>query len=223
MRWVFFGLLILNVTYLGMSLAGRVLPGDGMATDEFVGAAELQLLSDANSSGIAQDSAFARLPLCLVLGPWTKEQDALAAYRTLSRGIPGIDVRALKIARDRLNWVYIPPRASRSDALRILRDLQTQGVDSFMVNEGADANAISLGYFTNADSARGLQVKMETAGYAAEIRQTVREITEYWLYFPRDSSPSQSDVLSGFLQKDESLVLEQAACATGMPVQSTLN
>ncbi len=57
-------------------------------------------------------------------------------------------------------------------------------MDSFIVKTGEDANAISLGYFSSADSAEGLRVKMRNAGYPAFVRETSRPVTEYWLYLP---------------------------------------
>ena len=90
--------------------------------------------------------------------------------------------------------------------------MQTKGVDSFIVAEGADANAISLGYFSSADSARGLMVKMQTSGYPAKIRETFRESTEYWLRVDADSIADGGAALRDMLASNPALTGNHVGC-----------
>ena len=51
-----------------------------------------------------------------------------------------------------LQWVLIPPQPE-AVALSQFRDIQRQGIDSYLVTEGENRNAISLGLFESRESA----------------------------------------------------------------------
>ena len=149
--------------------------------------------------------------LCPVIGPWeNREQAEAGAVQLKAIGLPG-RVRGLSVQMDRLNWVYLPPYEDRERALRVLRELQDHGVDSFVVKEGEDANAISLGYFSSAESAEGLRLKMQNAGYPAFVRETARDVTEYWVYLS-SSKPEDNADLKVFLEGNQSLGIDKVSC-----------
>lgn len=211
MRWVFYSLLILNVVYLGWQLLGRVAPPAAPGVPLAVAAPnQLQLLSEQGAQRVPQ---VARPALCLVVGPWGDRQAAEALRRNV-RGVVGDgELRPVPVRKDRLSWVFLPPQSSRESALQALRELQGRGVDSFIVAEGEDANAISLGYFSSPESARGLQVKMRNAGYPAEVRETSREVTEYWLYYPVPAEPQIAQLRQA--AANAGMEMSRAACASG--------
>lgn len=193
MRWVFFGLLIVNVLYLtGKLILGTVTPVAAPDVERrLAGGTPLVLLAERGTAPAATNMTQAgpqRVRRCLMAGPWGDRAAAGKVLAALPADWSG-DVHALRVTLERLNWVYLPPAPSREEALRILRELQNRQVDSFLVGEGDDRNAISLGYFTRADSARGLMVRMRSEGYPAEIRETARTLTEIWLRFPVDAVP----------------------------------
>lgn len=223
MRWVFYSLIILNLLYLGWHLTARLVPADtsisvaaGSAPDR------LRLLSEARTDELVdrQDDqgpqVRAPAPLCTVVGPWSAAADARRAAAALAVYQP--EVREFRIQRDRLNWVYLPSAENREEALRVLGELQSRGVDSFVVSEGENANAISLGYFSSADSARGLQVRMQNAGYPAEVRETAREVSEYWLMISPGDLGDDDARLRSFLSDNSGLERERAACGGGRPL-----
>lgn len=209
MRWVFYGLLILNVVYLGWKLLERVAPPAVPSMQVAVPApTQLQLLSEP---GEAVVSTAPNRSLCLVVGPWPNLRDGEEWRSRLSGLVGGGTVRPVAVRKDRLSWVYLPPTGRREAAMQMLRELQSRGVDSFIVAEGEDATAISLGYFSSAESARGLQVKMRNAGYPAEVRETSREVTEYWLFFPAPGEAQQAKVRSEIA--GAGIEMLRAACA----------
>lgn len=210
MRWVFFGLLILNVVYLGWKLLGQVAPPALPSAHVAVPAQQqLQLLSEASAAAV---TSAPNRPLCVVVGPWPSLRDG-EEWRGRLRGVMGDgEVRPVAVRKDRLSWVYLPPTGRREAAMQMLRELQSRGVDSFIVAEGEDATAISLGYFSSAESARGLQVKMRNAGYAAEVRETSKEVTEYWLFY---SSPNEAQLAQARSETAGAGVeISRAACAS---------
>lgn len=214
MRWVFYSLLVVNLVFLGWQLFSQWAPQPPSITldeaDQDRGS-RLLLLSESpqrrKAGGVLPEGG----RLCSVVGPWgdrNKAQSGLAQLQ--ASGLDG-HVRAVSVEQDRLSWVYLPPYPSREKALQALRELQGHGVDSFIVKDGDDANAISLGYFTSKQSAEGLRVKMRNAGYPAFVRETSRQVTEYWVYLAhRESADSLG--LKAFLEGNDSLGLEKVAC-----------
>ena len=221
MRWVFYSLLVLNLVYLGWNVTrvlAPVAPGVSLSSSPAVsGGQHLKLLTESPQSRRASAAGAATGgSLCPVVGPWASGQDAEAGLTQLkAAGIAG-QVRAVTVKKDRLNWVYLPVYTDRERALQVLHELQDRGVDSFIVKDGDDANAISLGYFSSKESAEGLRVKMRNAGYPAFVRETSKEVTEYWLYL-LDKDTESSPALSAFLQGNQGVALDRMACgsATG--------
>ncbi|MBZ2190587.1 SPOR domain-containing protein [Alcanivorax sp. JB21] len=204
MRWVFYSLLILNIVYLGWNLLSHVAPVSvpvsapvsAPQTLQLLGEARLPGASRADQAGVTERTggagaaSTAGVRLCEVVGPWPDRQRAEQVRSELGALARTGRIHAVPVRRDRLSWVYLPAQPRREDALAALRELQARGVDSFIVSEGEDANAVSLGYFSSEESARGLKVKMRNAGYPAEVRETWREALEYWIYL--DAQPDEA-------------------------------
>jgi hypothetical protein len=220
MRWVFFSLLILNVVYLVVGLVLKTAPPPKRlaAPSAVVAPESLVLLREARPEGVSGRLAPAGMPpLCPVAGPWLQRSDADRARHVLVRAGYQVSVETLRVARDRLHWVYLSPADTREAALRTLRELQARRVDSFIVAEGEDVNAISLGYFSNADSARGLMVKMQAAGYQAQVRETAREAIEYWLHIDGDSIADGGEALRALLAAEAGVSGTHVACRSAAP------
>lgn len=223
MRWVFFSLLTLNVVYLVFSLVVKAAAPSVPAVSSATAPESLVLLRERGLQGGAPATLGAMPALCPVVGPWPDEAAAERGRQTLQRAGYAVAVKQLRVARDRLNWVYLPPAATREEALRTLRQLQSQGVDSFIVSEGGDANAISLGYFSGAESARGLMVKMRTSGYPAEVRETAREVTEYWLEVAADGIPDDGQALRTLLSSASGVTGKHVGCQSSMPASMPIS
>ena len=209
---------MVNLVYLGWQLASDAVWGAGAAavTERAdVGAPPeapaLQLLSEAPQPDRAlRAGAPARPGLCPVVGPWSARGEAERARVQLAAAGLAATIRAVSVQKDHLNWVYLPPYGSRERALEVLSELQSRGVDSFIVKAGEDANAISLGYFTSEESAEGLRVKMHNAGYPAFVRETSRPVTEYWLYMPERADGAAA--LEDFLVGNPAVDRDRVAC-----------
>ncbi|MCB1837572.1 MAG: SPOR domain-containing protein [Alcanivoracaceae bacterium] len=218
MRWVFFCLLILNVVYLVWNLvAAAVTPAVPQVAPAAASAPTLALVDETVAGGqrgqVSASQVQPELALCATLGPW---ESAAAADKVLSglsaQGYRGT-LRTILAERERLHWVYLPAYPDRDAALRVLRELQSRDVDSFVVSDGEDANAISLGYFSSEESARGLAVKMKAAGYPAETRVTNRKVSEYWLYFPVSALPDGGERLRALMAENQALKGLNVACS----------
>lgn len=216
MRWVFYALLILNLVYLVWGAVHVSAPDRdaGAARSGVASAAprSLELLTETGASSAVRTGETAKQSLCPVIGPWSARPRAEEALAELGNGGYQGVVRALQVDKERLNWVYLPPYETREKALKVLRELQSRGVDSFMVGEGEDERAISLGYFTSEESAEGLRVKMNNAGYPARVRPTARTVTEYWIYLASGAITDDGALLRRYLQAHPELEADHAVC-----------
>lgn len=216
MRWVFYSLLILNIVYLVWGLVGGASAPDRVAPASSVAASApetLRLLDEVDVTTAPENRRVAgRQRLCPVIGPWNGRARAQEALSELENGGYRGTVRPLQVEKERLNWVYLPSYPEREEALKVLRELQSRGVDSFIVGEGEDENAISLGYFASEESAEGLRVKMNNAGYPARVRRTARTVTEYWLYLESGAITDDGALLRRYLGNHPELEADHAVC-----------
>lgn len=185
MRWIFIAVVALNILYLGWSFADPVQPaggGEGEVPQAIEYPQKLGLVGEAGGVSPAPAAAAPERPVagCPAVGPLS-EADGGRVMAALQAAGYETGARLIEVKSARVFWVYIPPFPDRAQALRKLRELQAKGVDSFLVAEGADANAISLGSFTAKDSALGVQARLRSAGYGAEIREETRNVQQGWV------------------------------------------
>lgn len=121
------------------------------------------------------------IPLCEMLGPVTDVDVARQLRDRLIVG--GLDAAAYRMAVPVRTdyWVHLGPLATRRDALDLLRELQQQQIDSFIITEGELANSISLGYFTREASARRAMEERREQGYDAKVSGISRYDDQYWV------------------------------------------
>lgn len=189
MRAIFVVLLIANLAYGGWTfwqMRGVPVKEAPQASSKLAGSmadypVTLKVVSAAVRSHA--DTGKAAATDCKLLGSWSTQQAAIKARLALPPEL-GEPVTLRRVAhKPDLDWVFLAPFDSRKDAERVLSLLHAQQVDSFIVVKGDDANAISLGYFSNHQLAQALQERLEGKGYAVEVRITEHDFSAWWLQF----------------------------------------
>ena len=131
----------------------------------------------ALAQGAAQGPADAVAPtrLCVRIGPL---RDAVAGERLRQRVREWLPETRLAEGDtpDRSSyWVHVPPRASDDEARAVVRTLQAQGIDSFVIrDEPALRHGVSLGVFRDAESARESRERLQGIGYPVAIHEKPR-------------------------------------------------
>jgi hypothetical protein len=119
--------------------------------------------------------------MCVLVGPMADKVTA----RQLKYRFEKIDIKS-KVHLEQtestpLYWVYYPPLPSKKVGLAKLRELQKEGLDSFLITEGDMVNAISLGFFTRKNSADAVRADILKRGFEAQMLVKKRFSSEYWL------------------------------------------
>jgi hypothetical protein len=190
MRWVFLSLVCLNL--LVMVWFWRDQAGANVSTmkspeqmgESLVLLSELDA-SDINYKEVKPSTGSDTGTRCYSVGPLADRIDAKhLKVRAEALGFRS-ELRGLTTGTSIEHWVHIPPQIDRQQSLRLLRELQGRGIDSYIITQGDLAEGISLGLFRNSESASNLTKKMQSLDYDVVIREVSRGEKELWLEFPQ--------------------------------------
>lgn len=152
MRWLAFVLVLVSIgIYYLPDFAG---PSGGMAKVASGSLPRVASLKSSEPRNVEVGEATGQSgPSCVRLG-WI--ESAERAHRLVDNQPlaeeAGFTVEEVERELPPLHWVLIPPQPE-DVALRQFRDIQRQGIDSYLVTEGENRNAISLGLFESRESA----------------------------------------------------------------------
>jgi hypothetical protein len=190
MRWVFLSLVCLNLLVMVWFWRDQSGTNINAVKDQEQMGESLVLLSelddsDINYKEIKSSSDSGSGSRCYSVGPLADRIDAKhLKVRAEALGFKS-ELRGLTTGTSIEHWVHIPPQANRQQSLRLLRELQGRGVDSYIITQGDLAEGISLGLFRSSDSASKLSKKMTGLDYDVVIKEVSRGEKELWLEFPQ--------------------------------------
>lgn len=134
-------------------------------------------------------------PVCWQIGPFADLVSAKQVESRLAAMDIGLDLREVEMPGKTDYWVHIPPQPSRKLAIKLLRDLQSRKIDSFLITEGELENGISLGFFTEKPRADLIHEQRREQGYDAAIKEVVRVQKEFWAIYSIDQYGELHDSL----------------------------
>ncbi|WP_419812531.1 hypothetical protein [Bacterioplanoides sp.] len=220
MRWIFFALVFANLLLFAVfwQQQGR----DSLPVEQTIQVADsnkqLQLVSELEAPLVPvvarPEDNEVRQARCYVAGPYNDELDArhlLARAQALA--LAG-SINAVDISTDEPSeyWVHVPPRATRGEALKTLRELQQRNVDSYIITQGDLAEGVSLGLFRNQASAQGIKKKVERFEIPVDIRVITKSVREYWVEI--DQVAQLNEKMRERIQAgDSGISWQQAACS----------
>jgi hypothetical protein len=141
---------------------------------------------------------------------WFASRESANAFR--ARHIPDAVVRELERELPPLHWVIIPPRPP-AQARALFRELQARGVDSYLVREGENRNAISLGLFENPESARQVLAQRKSQNLNAVLAKFPRNQISYALDFEPDRNwRSEAGAMPDFWRDNPLDLIEIEGC-----------
>lgn len=188
MRWIFITLVFGNLLLLAYfwQQQNTMTPAVETAIELPKGGKTIQLVKELDYTlpSIEKKAVTPkRAALCYVAGPYNEAENATNLLsRAVALGFNG-KTKALEVVSDEPSeyWVHVPPRKSREEAMRTLRQLHQKKIDSYVITQGEMADGISVGLFRNKDSAYGLQDQIKSLAIPAEVRVINKNTTEYWV------------------------------------------
>jgi hypothetical protein len=121
-------------------------------------------------------------PHCMSLGPFLDlAETAEAAARLRERG----HLPSQRLADSPLwvgYWVSLAPFPTRDEAVAAVEKLRARGVaDLYVEPNGEDANAVSLGLYSDRERAEAVASTIRGLGYVPQISDRYRTASVYWV------------------------------------------
>jgi hypothetical protein len=117
---------------------------------------------------------------CWLIGPFDEllsVQQVKGRLAALSIEFP---IKEVEVNSGEDYWVHIAPQKNRQEAVKLLRELQGKGIDSFLITEGELAQGISLGLFSQLARAQAVFEERKSQGYDAILKSVPRTHIQFW-------------------------------------------
>lgn len=156
---------------------------------------KIKLLSPPQVAGLGPAKASQLANVCLEWGSFT-EVDRAAALVALEPLQLGKQLSQHRVENTSAFWVYLPPLASKAAAEKRVAELKAQGLrEFFILTDGPQKNAVSLGVFKTEDTASKFFESIQTKGTTdAKWGPRPQAIPQTVLVL-RDPQPAQTEHL----------------------------
>ncbi|WP_444959274.1 SPOR domain-containing protein [Microbulbifer sp. ZKSA002] len=213
MRWIALSLVALNAVlfawYMLVAPSPQLSSGKSPIPHESEGK-KITLVSEISpeelpapeKAGALSKESFEVEQFCTLLGPFAEEyqgEDLLQRIRSLQ---VKAELRDIEMQGQMRYWVYLPPLSSRREAYNRLRELQSQGIDSYVIPKGALENGISFGIFSERARAESHTAVLKERGVAAQFKEEPQTYMERWIVMPPGSTESLAEEFWRQLQSE---------------------
>ena len=116
---------------------------------------------------------------CIVMGPYTNENDAQAAMARVEQagGRPRLQTETISAEPDYL--VYVEPAVAKDIATRTGQALKSQSIDAYVIPSGTRQHGVSVGVFKDRNRAVAQQERISELGYVVKMDILDRSATMY--------------------------------------------
>jgi len=145
----------------------------------------LQLISELDpSERLPRESAEKRafspqdaqaIPLrCLAWGPFANAEVMAPVRSLVVASDPAARVVSIEVEAPPDFLVYLDSDNNVDNARRILQELQSQGIEAYIIAGGEFVNSVSAGVFSNREGAQSLVGELDDLGYAPALQSLER-------------------------------------------------
>ncbi len=188
-------LLAANLAFFAFSELDLMSDGESARLQNQLVPEKIRLLTPQQVAALGPAKASQLANVCLEWGAFTdaEKAGALAALEPLQLGR---QMSQRRIDSTSAFWVFIPPLPSKAAAERRVAELKAEGLkDFFILNDGAQKNAISLGIFKTEDAAnKFLDALREKGVKNARYGARTQTIQQTYVVL-RDPQPAQTERL----------------------------
>jgi len=205
---VVLGLLLLANLIAGMYLFFREpgAVGDGARQSRLPVGQTLTLISELDPSeriprAAQEERAFspqtdgAMQPACRAWGPFANSEVLEPVRRLVLEMDPAARVVSFEIDAAPDFLVYLDSDNNLDNARRILKELESQGIEAYVIAGGEYINSVSAGVYSNQAGANGLVERLQDLGYAPALQALERsqQVTYLLGRVPTDFQAGDAD------------------------------
>jgi SPOR domain len=195
MRTVVALLLAANLALFAYTEFERMSGGESDRLQHQLFPEKLRLLTPQQVAGLGPAKAAQLANVCLEWGGFadTEKSAALAALEPLQLGR---QLSQRRIESTSAYWVYVPPLRSKTAAEKKVTEIKAQGLkDFFILTDGAQKNAISLGVFKTEDAANKFLETVQAKGVNDAKSGARTQTIQQTVLVLRDPQPAQAEQL----------------------------
>jgi hypothetical protein len=185
-------LVLANLALFGYGELERMSDTESNRLQRQLAPEKIKLLTPQQVSALGPAKA-AQLPnVCLDWGPFT-EPERTAALAALEPLQLGRQMSLRRVESTSSYWVFVPPLASRPAAERRVAELRGLGLkDFFILADGPQRNAISLGIFKTEDAANKFLDALRKQGVKNAQSGARTQTIQQTVIVLRDPQPAQT-------------------------------
>jgi hypothetical protein len=185
-------LVLANIALFGFGELERMSESESNRLQRQLAPEKIKVLTPQQVTALGPATAAQLANVCLEWGAFTaaEKSAALAALEPLQLGR---QMTQRRVESTSAYWVYVPPLPSKPAAERRVAELRDLGLkDFFILSDGAQRNAISLGVFKTQDGANKVLETVQAQGVknaqSGERSQTIQQT----VIVLRDPQPAQT-------------------------------
>lgn len=163
---------------------------------------------DPERDGLSGANPAEQSGLCIEIGWFEDEASARDAASILGVTESIKRIRTVDRPQAPFHWVIVPPASSRSDANQRYREIRSMDIDAYLVAQGEQENAISLGLFESRVAAERVLARRKAQGLDAKLVTFPRNRISYALVFSavlRSGTEADKSLLGGYKAQFESV------------------
>ncbi|MEO7761654.1 MAG: SPOR domain-containing protein [Casimicrobiaceae bacterium] len=199
-------LILANIALFGYGEFNRMSESESNRLQRQLAPEKIKILTPQQVAALGPAKAAQLANVCLEWGSFTEPERTrvLVALEPLQLGR---QMSQRRIESTSAYWVYVPPLPSKPAAEKKVAELRTLGLkDFFILSDGAQRNAISLGVFKTGDAANKFLETIKAQGVknarSGERTQTIQQT----VIVLRDPQPAQTQQIqsmkAGFAGSD---------------------
>lgn len=217
MRGILLTLIFLNILYFGWKFTQVDDEKEAVSASRLSNqkVPNLVLISEKKGYRNGQQSSLDSDPIkyCPEIGPFADKPSALLFATELQMAGIATQLKSKTDVSDVKYWVYLPVSGGKKEAMLKLSELRNKQIDSYLITKGKLKGHVSLGIFSNLESANGLQTKMDALGIETSMYKTSEQAEQFWLTIEADNLPKeQEQALQEALDKQTEIKVVQSAC-----------
>jgi hypothetical protein len=151
---------------------------------------------------------------CFTLGPFSTPAEYRVMETRLRSNARSIAMRETQKEVEQGHWVYLAPEEDPEELSVSLAVLSAGGVQGYsVIEQGPDANAISLGLYSKLENAKARKQILEDMGLPFNFRIDPKRQTQtqYWLEY--ESLPDKIISLDDLVENKNGLSVQSLECA----------